>query len=44
MSILETCMLRCEILAFLIALSVGIFVAANGGVSIQNTSSNVGTI
>jgi hypothetical protein len=43
MSILETCMLRCEILAFLIALSVGISIAANGGVSFQNTSSNVGT-
>jgi hypothetical protein len=43
MSILEICTLRCEILAFLIALSVGISVAANGGVSIQNTSSNVGT-
>jgi hypothetical protein len=42
MSILETCMLRWEILAFLIALSVGISVAANGEVSIQNTSSNVG--
>jgi hypothetical protein len=36
-------MQRWDILVFLIALSVGISVAANGGVSIQNTSSNVGT-
>jgi hypothetical protein len=43
MSILRICMQRWDILAFLIALSVGISVAANGGVSIQNTSSNVRT-
>jgi hypothetical protein len=36
-------MQRWDILLFLIALSIGISVAANGGVGIQNTSSNVGT-
>lgn len=43
MSIFRICMQRWEILALLVAISIGISVAANGGVSIQNTSSNVGT-
>ena len=44
MGILETCMQRLAILALLVALSVGISIAANGGVTVQgNTSSNVGT-
>ena len=37
-------MLRWDILAFLVAISIGISIAANGGVTAQNnTSSNVGT-
>jgi hypothetical protein len=44
MGILETCMQRWSILALLVALSVGISIVANGGVTVQNnTSSNVGT-
>jgi hypothetical protein len=44
MGILETCMQRWAILAFLVAISVGISIAANGGVTVQNnTPSNVGT-
>jgi len=44
MGILETCMRRWAILAFLVAISVGISIAANGGVTVQNnTPSNVGT-
>jgi hypothetical protein len=44
MDILETCMLRWAILALLVALSVGISIAANDEVTVQNnTSSNVGT-
>jgi predicted transcriptional regulator len=44
MGIFETCMQRWTILTFLVALSVGISIAANGGAIVQNnTSSNVGT-
>lgn len=43
MSILRICMQRWDILAILVAISIGISVAANGVVSIENTSSNVGT-
>jgi hypothetical protein len=44
MSISETCVQRWAILALLVAFSVGISIAANGGVTVQNnTSSNVGT-
>jgi hypothetical protein len=44
MGILETCMRRWEFLALLVALSVGISIAANGGVTVQNNaSSNVAT-
>ena len=43
MSILRICMQRWDILAILVAISIGISVAANGVVSIQNTSSNDGT-
>jgi hypothetical protein len=43
MGIFETCMQRWAFLALLVALSVGISIAANGGVIVQNnTSSNVG--
>lgn len=43
MSILRICMQRWDILAILVAISIGISIAANGVVSIENTSSNVGT-
>jgi hypothetical protein len=44
MGILETCVQRWTILAFLVVLSVGVSIAADGGVIDQNnTSSNVGT-
>ena len=44
MSILRICMQRWDILAILVAISIGISIAANGGVAAQNnTSSNVGT-
>lgn len=44
MGILETCMQRWSILALLVALSVGVSIVANGGVTVQNnTSSNAGT-
>jgi len=44
MSISETCVQRWAILALLVAFSVGISIAANGGVTVQNnTSSNVKT-
>lgn len=44
MSILRICMQRWDILAILVAISIGISIAANGGVTVQNnTSSNVGT-
>jgi hypothetical protein len=44
MSILRICMQRWDILAILVAISIGISIAANGGFAAQNnTSSNVGT-
>jgi uncharacterized protein YdeI (BOF family) len=47
MSILRICMQRWDILAILVAISIGISIAANGGVAVQNntnnSSSNVGT-
>lgn len=44
MGILETCMQRWSILALLVALSVGVSIVANGGVTVQDdTSSNAGT-
>lgn len=44
MGILETCMQRWSILALLVALSIGVSIVANGGVTVQNnTSSNAGT-
>lgn len=44
MGILRICMQRWDILTILVAISIGISIAANGGVTVQNnTSSNVGT-